>query len=314
MLRFILALSLIHSVIGQCNPNDKLIGDLCYTVSTSKQTPEESEGICLVSGRYLAVIHTSIQANFLATLVKAQTGADKFWIGLHRVSGTSNFRWTDGTPMTWSNFDSSLPKDEHYVAESTSNGKWQTVDEAHEFYYVCSYTPKYSTPVYKSTARPTTVPPTTVPTTRPQVTRSPTTGKCLDNQDIEIQGGCYKFVPLKLTFEDARNWCHYRNPVTASYLAYVPNQTVDKSLAAYARSEFETDDGNFWIGLSRSSGSSWKWDNGLPVGFTNFGTRTGQNYAAESIVNGKWDTFNDEEKNFFVCSYNPASPPTFPPF
>ncbi|EFP01330.1 hypothetical protein CRE_24278 [Caenorhabditis remanei] len=277
MLRFILALSLIHSVIGQCNQNDRLIGDLCYTVSTSKQTPEESEGICLVSGRYLAVIHTSIQANFLATLVKSQTGADKFWIGLHRVSGTSNFRWTDGTPMTWSNFDSSRV---------------------------------FQRAFYKSTARPTTVPPTTVPTTRPQVTRSPTTGKCFDNQDIEIQGECYKFVPLKLTFEDARKWCHYQNPVTASYLAYVPNQTVDKSLAAYARSEFETDDGNFWIGLSRSSGSSWKWDNGFPVGFTNFGTRTGQNYAAESIVNGKWDTFNDEEKNFFVCSYNPVSPQT----
>ncbi|EFP01329.1 CRE-CLEC-85 protein [Caenorhabditis remanei] len=158
MLRFILALSLIHIVAGQCNQNDRLIGDLCYSVSTQKVSAENAGSLCLLYNQYLAVIHTTLQANFLAckffssflihsfipkitAIVRSQTGADKFWIGLRRASLNSRFQWSDGTTMTWSNFDSSLPKNDYYVAESTTNGKWQTVNGGQQLYYVCSYTP-----------------------------------------------------------------------------------------------------------------------------------------------------------------------------
>ncbi|EGT53853.1 hypothetical protein CAEBREN_12739 [Caenorhabditis brenneri] len=136
---------------------------------------------------------------------------------------------------------------------------------------------------------------------------------CFDNGDKEIGGSCYKFVAQKLSFEDARNWCHYKNPVTASYLAYVPNQFTSNFLASYARSAFGTNDGSFWIGLSRKSGGSWSWDAGFPIGYTNFGDQVGQNYVAESIVNAKWNTFGASDTNFFVCGYDPAAPPTFAP-
>lgn len=83
---------------------------------------------------------------------------------------------------------------------------------------------------------------------------------------------------------------------------------------AYARSAFGSNDGYFWIGLSRtSSNSPFTWDNGQPLGYTNFGTQLGQNYIAESIVNTKWNAFGASDKNFFVCSYDPAAPPTFSP-
>uniref|UniRef100_A0A1I7TQ02 C-type lectin domain-containing protein n=1 Tax=Caenorhabditis tropicalis TaxID=1561998 RepID=A0A1I7TQ02_9PELO len=136
---------------------------------------------------------------------------------------------------------------------------------------------------------------------------------CFDNGDKEIGGSCYKFVAQQLTFEDARNWCHYQNPVTSSYLAYVPNQFTSNFLASYARSAFGTNDGSFWIGLSRKTGGSWTWDSGNSVTYTNFGDQLGSNYVAESIVNAKWNTFGNNDKNFFVCGYDPAAPPTFAP-
>ncbi|CCD63950.2 C-type lectin domain-containing protein [Caenorhabditis elegans] len=134
-------------------------------------------------------------------------------------------------------------------------------------------------------------------------------GACFDN-DKEVKGACFKFVNQQLTFNDARNWCHYQNPVTSSYLAYVPDQYTSSFVAAYARTAFGTNYGNFWIGLSRNSSSSpFAWDNGSPVAYTNFDTQFGQNYIAEKIVNSKWTAFGEKDKNFFVCSYNPTFSP-----
>ncbi|UMM19978.1 hypothetical protein L5515_015374 [Caenorhabditis briggsae] len=137
---------------------------------------------------------------------------------------------------------------------------------------------------------------------------------CFDNGDKEIKGLCYKLFSQKLAYEDARNWCHYQNPVTSSYLAYVPDAQTSAFLASYARTEFGYNNVNFWIGLNRNnSNRQWFWDNGAPVGFTYFDFLGSQNYAAESTVNSKWNTFMDTEAFYFACSYDPQAPPTFAP-
>ncbi|CCD72105.2 C-type lectin domain-containing protein [Caenorhabditis elegans] len=137
---------------------------------------------------------------------------------------------------------------------------------------------------------------------------------CFDGRDKEIKGLCFTFVPQQMTFNDARNWCHHQNPVTSSFLAYVPDQYTSNFLAYDARTAFETKNGNFWIGLSRNRSSSpFVWDNGRPVTYTNLGTQLGQNNLAQSVVNTKWNAFGENDKNFFVCSYDPAAPPTFSP-
>ncbi|ULU08043.1 hypothetical protein L3Y34_019251 [Caenorhabditis briggsae] len=137
---------------------------------------------------------------------------------------------------------------------------------------------------------------------------------CFDNGDKEVKGLCYKFVPQKLAYEDARNWCHYQNPVTSSYLAYVPDASTSSFLASYARTAFGSNNVNFWIGLSRNnSNRQWFWDNGASVGFTYFDILGSGNYVAESTVNAKWNTFLGTEIFYFACSYDPQAPPTFAP-
>uniref|UniRef100_A0A1I7V019 C-type lectin domain-containing protein n=1 Tax=Caenorhabditis tropicalis TaxID=1561998 RepID=A0A1I7V019_9PELO len=138
---------------------------------------------------------------------------------------------------------------------------------------------------------------------------------CLDPNEKELSGICFHYVKQKMTFEDAKHWCHYENPVTPSNLAYVPTQFAANFLASYARSAFGVSDGSFWIGLSRAHNwDQWTWDTGLLLdGWSNFDSQHNKNYVAEQISNGKWITLDDSEKHYLACSYDPTNPPTFPP-
>lgn len=76
--------------------------------------------------------------------------------------------------------------------------------------------------------------------------------------------------------------------------------------SVYARSAFGADAENFWIGLTRDGSSGYyRWDNGSPVQYTNFGDNIGNTFFTESISNTKWYTLGDFDKNYFLCSYDP---------
>ncbi|PIC24677.1 hypothetical protein B9Z55_017911 [Caenorhabditis nigoni] len=144
MFRLVLALVFLSTVAGQCNrQSDQYIGDLCYTVSNMKLKFSDAENACNQNGENLAVIHNTMQSNFLTYMVRADNSSTigEFWIGLSRSSLNSRFQWDDGTTMSWSNFDSNIPKSQLFVAESTSNGKWQTLDGQQALYFACSYRP-----------------------------------------------------------------------------------------------------------------------------------------------------------------------------
>ncbi|EFP01333.1 hypothetical protein CRE_24279 [Caenorhabditis remanei] len=145
----ILLLALFPTVFSQCFlGDDAYIGGLCYTTSNYKTTYQTAQLTCHWKSQNLAVIQNSLQANYLASLVHRLTNEQdgKFWIGLSRQSVGSRYQWDDGTPLTWSNFDSKYTQNKLNVVESTTNGKWQTVDVQESHYFVCSYDPsKYST-------------------------------------------------------------------------------------------------------------------------------------------------------------------------
>ncbi|EFO95636.1 hypothetical protein CRE_13103 [Caenorhabditis remanei] len=107
----IISTFLIYSVEGQCSgTDDRYIGDLCYTIYNQQLSFQNAQNYCYGLNTNLAVIHTTLQANFLASIVRTETGSNEalFWIGLSRPSLNSRFQWDDGTTMSWSNFDSIL--------------------------------------------------------------------------------------------------------------------------------------------------------------------------------------------------------------
>lgn len=127
---------------------------------------------------------------------------------------------------------------------------------------------------------------------------------CLEN-DKRINGLCFKFVNQSMYFEDARDYCHRLN----AFLAYVPDLATSNLLASYSRTAFGTTNGYVWIGLSKNG--SYQWDNGQPVGFTNFGGNIGLNYVGLSVSDGKWYTSSKAER-YFICSYDQNSKPCTP--
>ncbi|CAO4375992.1 unnamed protein product [Caenorhabditis nigoni] len=142
-------LFLIQSVKCQCQrQGDNYIGDLCYSIQNQKLNYQDAKNYCRGRSMNLGVLRTTLQANFLASQVRAQSGSNEaiFWTGLSRASVSSRFVWDDGTSMTWSNFDGNFPKDNLYVAESVINGKWRTLSGDSVLLFVCSYDPRNGTP------------------------------------------------------------------------------------------------------------------------------------------------------------------------
>lgn len=54
---------------------------------------------------------------------------------------------------------------------------------------------------------------------------------CPDRNDLEVKGLCFTFVAQQMTYNDARDWCHYKNPLGSSFLTYVPDSVTSNNLA-----------------------------------------------------------------------------------
>uniref|UniRef100_A0A8R1HPL0 C-type lectin domain-containing protein n=1 Tax=Caenorhabditis japonica TaxID=281687 RepID=A0A8R1HPL0_CAEJA len=139
------SVALFHFTNAQCQQSgDQYIGDLCYIIPNIQLNFQDARCYCHSRNKNLGVVHSTYQANFLASMIRTQTQASesKFWIGLNRQSTGSRFIWDDGTAMYWSNFDNNFPQDNLFVVESTVNGKWLTLDGTQQLYFVCSYDPR----------------------------------------------------------------------------------------------------------------------------------------------------------------------------
>uniref|UniRef100_A0A1I7TPZ6 C-type lectin domain-containing protein n=1 Tax=Caenorhabditis tropicalis TaxID=1561998 RepID=A0A1I7TPZ6_9PELO len=99
--------SLLWIADAQCVSGDSLIGDLCYSFSTTQLSFTDSRDHCHSINQNLAVIHNTQQNNFLASLVRNRYSSSygRFWIGLSRPALNASFVWDDGTPAVWTNFD-----------------------------------------------------------------------------------------------------------------------------------------------------------------------------------------------------------------
>ncbi|CAB05324.2 C-type lectin domain-containing protein [Caenorhabditis elegans] len=128
---------------------------------------------------------------------------------------------------------------------------------------------------------------------------------------------CYAFVSKKHTYNTAKEYCDSHG----YSLATVDNAITSNFLASSAATEFGSNNGQFWIGLSRKKDYElFNWDDGTIVSYTNFeaGFPNKQDFVAENVRNGRWQTLAEHKELEFVCSYDPtattsAAPTTIPP-
>ncbi|XP_053183609.1 C-type lectin domain family 9 member A-like [Scomber japonicus] len=78
--------------IGSCPDGWSLFGCSCYYLSREVATWDNSRQQCLKRGADLVIINSQKEMVFLNKF-----GTLKFWIGLRRLSGQSNWMWTDAS-------------------------------------------------------------------------------------------------------------------------------------------------------------------------------------------------------------------------
>ncbi|XP_033624642.1 macrophage mannose receptor 1-like [Asterias rubens] len=103
-------------------------GDRCYSFRSEEITWEEAENQCHSEGAHLVSIADIKEQQFFYSRVNyLSTGA--LWIGASDLGGEGGFRWTDGSPFNYFNWDSGEPNNDGLAGENccdfyTGSGKW----------------------------------------------------------------------------------------------------------------------------------------------------------------------------------------------
>ncbi|KAK6998950.1 secretory phospholipase A2 receptor [Biomphalaria glabrata] len=107
----------------------KVFGNACYQfVLTQTRTHSEARQNCQSHGGTLALVKTPEIQNFLynALVHDYKDVTDKVWIGLNDIDKENEFKWEDGTPLTYSNWGhvSSSDADDCVLMDLRNSGKW----------------------------------------------------------------------------------------------------------------------------------------------------------------------------------------------
>jgi len=94
-----------------------------YYCSVNPATWPQAQAGCLANGGHLASVNNASENNFLANILVNQTA----WIGLNDEFNEGTFTWTNGDPVTYTNWYADQPNDynnnQDYV-EMLSDGQW----------------------------------------------------------------------------------------------------------------------------------------------------------------------------------------------
>uniref|UniRef100_A0A8C4QFH3 C-type lectin domain-containing protein n=1 Tax=Eptatretus burgeri TaxID=7764 RepID=A0A8C4QFH3_EPTBU len=276
---------------GGCPRKWKLFNNKCYLVHTERKdykgwgTARES---CKEKGGDLVSITNAAEQMFLLT--QLEQVHIRSWIGLNDIDEEGNFVWSDGTPVTYTNWVAKKPfpspQDLLYQSDCVammniaSIGSWR--DE------ICDYKAGYV--CQKATD------PTIAVTNPPPATELVLFGKSLFWVDMISQ-----------PFADARKVCQGNGSEIASLIS-VYEQAFVSLLAQQAG-------GELWIGLKRNeTNGAYNWLDGWYMHMTGWAKdQLDQSQACVSLVAGKgWMNVSCSKRLPVVCKKSVESPPTDP--
>lgn len=110
------------------------VGKSFYYLSNDLKMWTDAQNICTTAGGKLAVIKNETVNNFLTSVIKF---TDAVFIGLSADSRNS-FKWTDGSSISFSNWDIKEPNliNNFAVLTGWSAGKWMTVNSNVAHYFI----------------------------------------------------------------------------------------------------------------------------------------------------------------------------------
>ncbi|XP_077591129.1 C-type mannose receptor 2 [Stigmatopora nigra] len=286
-----------------CKQGWKWHSPSCYWLSEDPLTFDEAKKSCEEKAASLLTITNRFEQAFANSLLLGRSD-DSFWIGLHDRGGAGSFRWQSGDAVSYTNWNRDQPAGvrEGCVAMATGSaaGLWEAREcAASEAKYICRQK-RDGVPGAEATARP---PPRPTPGL---------TGSCPNgwksNGDLRY---CYKVfhspeLDEKLSWLQAHLFCRKHGADLLSLGGPDEEHFVLRVLhEAFGESE-EHEQHWFWIGLNRRNPSGdvgWKWSDGVPVTYQNFGrySYNVRQCAATDLGSMTWLPMHCDSQLDWIC-------------
>ncbi|XP_006815865.2 macrophage mannose receptor 1-like [Saccoglossus kowalevskii] len=272
-------------------------GGKCYKIysgdGSDSLTWEDARTVCRDLGGDLATIHSQALQSFLISKLRYVSSA--LWIGLSDISYQNRFIWTDGTPVDYTNWAADEPNG--YYADdcvemmyiSSHAGQWNDISCDSERGYICQgdkdVDPSAPDPTY------------------------PSEDECQDDY-IQEYLGCYKVVKSSQTHQSSNDICVNDGGNLVSIIDAYEQGFIDTLV-------FDVDR-PLWIGMAYNEESSeYKWIDGTPVYYTNWGSGEpsgGDDSGCVQSTTDGWDDTNCAELTGAICKIYLAPPPTTPEY
>lgn len=226
--------------------------------------------------------------------------SEKYWIGLNNKDLKGDFKWVDGSSMTYHNFKYGQGVNGVFIHHS--NLGCVVMDNTGYWYdNACSTKPldwnskpficEFKMPVQKSSCW-----------------RS---DKPASKNAIEHDGKCYTFVhDLPYTYAEAQKHCEQ----IGNSLALIKTQQINNALT-WALQKRGLTNVEFWIGLNYDKTKDFhlRWEDGTSMRFNSFDLTTGTIYdkVDKSVTGcttmkstGYWDINHCNNRKYYICEYN----------
>uniref|UniRef100_A0A8C0UYT6 Macrophage mannose receptor 1-like n=1 Tax=Cyanistes caeruleus TaxID=156563 RepID=A0A8C0UYT6_CYACU len=267
---------------GGCPESWIFFNSKCFKVFASNITRNltwhAARDVCFSLGGNLATISNGQVQAFLFYHLKYAT--TNVWIGMNDINRESTFLWTDGSTVSYTNWDNGAPeKQQSYfdyyefrTLTDDSDGKWRDDSCDNERGYVCQMNSRE----FCSTQSP----------------------KDKDS---------YSIISSEMQWEEARKYCQEKSAELASISDAYIHSFLWIQMLKYGKP--------VWIGLnSNMTGGYYKWTNNWKTRYTKWaaGEPKENNACVYLDLDGTWKTAACNESYFSVCMISDEIAPTDP--
>ncbi|XP_066449336.1 CD209 antigen-like protein C isoform X2 [Eleutherodactylus coqui] len=125
----------IETICRICPAGWNPIGIFCYYYSMDFLSWNDARDDCIRKGSGLVMLKNKEETDALQSILEK----DRYWIGLRRDKENVEWKWLDGSNLSFSNWNNGEPNslDEENCVESTYTGYWNDLTCTSSLKYVC---------------------------------------------------------------------------------------------------------------------------------------------------------------------------------
>uniref|UniRef100_A0A6G1SMW1 Macrophage mannose receptor 1 n=1 Tax=Aceria tosichella TaxID=561515 RepID=A0A6G1SMW1_9ACAR len=233
----------------------------------------ESQELC--RSKYnskLLSVRTEKESEFVHNLIKFRDVKLPVWLGAVQ-NDFSSFNWIDKSDVTFTNWAESEPNDPDHACISmfASGGKWSDNDCKEQKLILCQKVPEDG-------------------------------GSCETGWLQFRQDKCYRFVHIRLAFDDAESLC---NNLYGGHLPSIHSQEEQFMISQFLASVNVKNGSEIWLGGRQMDFHNFNWGDGSLFNYS-YWEQGEPSFPAEKCIemswrNGRWNDINCRLKRAVLC-------------